>query len=78
MTKLETAEHYSWYIINALMGKVRDLDKAIEDAEETLRKKPDDDNNSVYASLEGMLAHCKQSRKEHKQALDALKAAGFK
>lgn len=76
--QLAVAMRYSWYIINALMGKVRDLDTAISNAETTLKNKPPEDNNDVYRSLAGMLDHCRQSRKEHSEALEALKATGFR
>ena len=31
----------------------------------------------LVASMDGMIAHCEQSLKEHKEALVALKAIGF-
>jgi hypothetical protein len=75
LSKLQVAERYSWYILNALMFKVAQLEKAIKEANESVKP---DTPRMLKTQMEHMIAYCEQSLKEHTEALEALKAAGFK
>ena len=76
-TKLEVAERYSWYILNALMYKVKNLNNAIMESQAALAEVPESERNILHRGLENLIDHCTQSLKEHQEALDALKVAGF-
>ena len=82
MTKLDTAEKYSWYILTALEYKCSQLSKSINGAKEHLAKPLITENDKKYLtdtrrSMESLLSYCEQSYTEYKQALSELKTAGF-
>ncbi len=68
MTKRSAFERYEWYIINALMYKCQKLVEAIKEGEAALAEQP-----RLRDSLESMLDHCRQSLKEHSEALEAIR-----
>ena len=77
MDPMKTVEHYGWYIINALRFKCDSLEKAIKESKETLKDRIERPEvaklaPALYDSLEGMVEHCEQSLKEHREALDAM------
>jgi hypothetical protein len=78
MNKLEVAEQYSWYILEALMQRIATVKKVIEEGEQVLEKERETTPKIMIKSLENTIAHCKQIVIENEQALKTLKEAGFK
>jgi hypothetical protein len=76
MTKLETAERYSWYILNAMEHHIAELKKVIKEGNEALKAEPDSPK-ILRNSLEGTIAHCEWSLREHSEALKALREVGW-
>jgi hypothetical protein len=75
MTKLEIAEQYSWHIIEALMHRIKNLEENVEECKESI-KEPDIPK-ILKRNMEGLIEHCEYLIMSNKEALTALRAAGF-
>ena len=75
--KLEVAERYSWYIIEAFYHRIAELKKTIKDAEENIANPGDNCPPILLQSLKNCTEHCQRLLEENTRVLRELKDAGW-